>query len=145
VFKTICFFLLFTSTAIACPVSSNIVTGTFADGNYTIIVSSVGTRVFDFVADLPKGSNTVKAESLRSQVQALFDVRQPLIGIPSDDPDKLNDPNDGSLFWGDVTGAKKTQLLPVEDTYLVGRNCEVIVDVVGTGKNATVQVTLSNP
>jgi hypothetical protein len=93
-------------------------------------------------ADLPNGSRAKKAQWIEDDFQAFADVRQLLLEIPLDDPDRAIDPDQGSQFWGEQDGAKKQTLTPLSETYLIGRCAIITITVAADG---TYQISAGTP
>lgn len=125
-------YFLGTAAASACSIQSTAqteddpATTRVNEAGFTVVVSGVGTLRVAY-ADLVDGSAEQRAEDLRGRLQPAFDVRTPLLAVPVDDPDKLTDPDRGSLFYGSIEGTKDDGALTAATRYLVGRSCVVTV------------------
>ena len=99
-----------------------------ANKNTSLQLNS-GSQTITF-AGLGSGSNTTKAGRLQTALQNVFDVRQTLLSLPTDDPDKIVNPNKPYLFWSDSFGTPDGNI--VTATHLTGRSCLAKVTWNGT-------------
>ena len=100
----------------------------------SIFIAGVEHKV-THVTDLqswPGGSKSKQADAVKELLQLSMDVKQAWTSLSADDPDKGSDPDQINIFWGDNLGAKKTTLVPLQDTFLVSRPC-VITNSVWNG------------
>jgi hypothetical protein len=103
------------------------VTTQFTPGGIRIY-SDVNTYFEGRASDFP-GNRAAKAAALKIALQDWLDVRQPISGLPSDDPDKTTDPARPDLFW--------------DNGDLVGRSVLVTsVTITGSGPSTAVNVEL---
>lgn len=109
------------SLAVACPGLQ----GVALDGSNNLTITlNTGQQTITFTS-LPAGSGANKAKTVEAALQQLFDVRQTLLSLSLDDPDKVTNPNRASLFWSVADGTAEPN--PTKATHLTGRGCVVSV------------------
>ncbi len=99
----------------------------FIPGGLRVCVSA--NKCMEFKASDFPGNRDAKAAALKQTLQDWLDVRQPISGLPVDDPDKTIDPARPDLFW--------------DGSDLVGRGVLVAsVTVTGAGPSTEIVVGL---
>lgn len=97
-----------------------------ASDRITVWTDSVTSRTYLF-ADLVGATAAEKAADLQARIQADLDVRTPLAGLPTDDPEKTTDPALPCLFWDgpDLVGRDvEVEATPEGGSYSVKfKNC----------------------
>jgi len=98
--------------------------GVTLDGSNNVTIKlNTGTQTITFASLSGSGAN--KAKQAQAALQALYDVRQTLVSLDLDDPDKIANPNRPGLFWSVSDGTAEPN--PVKATHLTGRGCIVKV------------------